>query len=217
MNKKILTGIVTLGIITAGAANAAITKEQCNRSDKTVWVANVANADGTKGACVPKNTCKSANFKKNFCVTTFKDTQVGFVSDAHDAINTYVKTQLKWTEGCTQFLDFDVDNMTGQDYIGCLSNGRYRTFEFDDTSHTPAKGAVNLRASFRLDALCIAVGGKPNLGARTCDNVNQTSCSTIEGNYDSSTSTCRLYKTDAGQSSTDTFGFGSSYENYITR
>lgn len=185
MNKKMLTSIVTLGMIATCVANAAITKEQCNRSDKTVWVENVANSDGSRGACVPKNTCKSKTFKSNFCVTDFKDIQLESLDETHKIINIYVKTQLEWTAGCTQFLDFDVNNTVGQDYIGCLSNGRYKTFEFDDTNEHYASTYVY---DFR-QALCMASGGN-YVSSGNCDNISQNTCLAINGNYDSTTPTC---------------------------
>ncbi len=187
MNKKMFISIVALGAIVTGNANAAITKDQCMRSDKTVWVENVTNSDGSKGACAPKNTCTSKNFKTNFCVTDFKDIQLESTTDAHTVINTYVKTQLNWTAGCTEFLDFDVDNATGQDYIGCKSNGRYRTFEFDDTNE---KYASTFVPDFRR-ALCIASGGQ-FINSEKCNNISQDLCSIINGNYDLSVPTCAL-------------------------
>lgn len=215
MNRKILTSIITMGIIATSTTNAAITKEQCNRSDKTIWVENVANADGSRGACAPKNTCKSKTFKSNFCITAFEDIQVASVDDAHKAINLYVKTQLGWTAGCTQFLDFDVNNLTGQDYIGCISNGKYRTFEIDDTEDGTCRTTSYSRSLCLSKALCIATGGQYNLG--TCNSINQTSCSSINGNYDPSIPTCRLIEDDDGEAGRNAMGFGSPYENYMTR
>lgn len=184
MNKKMLTSIATLCMIATSVANAAVTKEQCARSDKTVWVENVVNFDSSKGACVPKNACKSDNFKKNFCITVFKDIQFESLDDVHTAINTYVKMQLKWTAGCTKFLDFDVNNVTGQDYIGCISNGKYKTFEIDDTNeHDPRIFVPDFRK-----ALCIASGGQYT--DNKCNNIPQNICSSINGNYDSNIPTC---------------------------
>lgn len=190
MNKKILTSIVTLGIIMTSVANAAITKEQCNRSDKTVWVENVANSDGSRGACVPKNTCKSKTFKSNFCVTDFKDIQLESLDETHKIINIYVKTQLGWTAGCTQFLDFDVNNTVGQDYIGCISNGKYRTFEIDDTSDYVTKIYLPEHMLDTSRALCIAIGGQYE--GKNCNKTDQKLCAIVGGNYDSSVPTCQL-------------------------
>jgi len=187
MNKKMLVSILALGSIVASSANAAVTKEQCSRSDKTVWVENVTNSDGTRGACVPKNACDSKAFKDKFCDMTFQDIQVKSVDDAHTIINTYVKSQLKWTDGCTEFLDLDVNNATGQDYIGCISNGKYRTFEFDDTNELyPTTYVPDLRK-----ALCIASGGQYDGGTK-CDNIGNDVCLAIQGAYDSTIPTCNL-------------------------
>lgn len=153
MNKKILTSIVTLGIIATSVANAAITKEQCNRSDKTIWVENVTNSDGSRGACVPKNACKSKVFKDKFCNTIFKDIQVQNQNAARKLILHYIyKNYNIWENIGIDYIS--TNNTLRQDYIGALFAGNYLTFEFDDTNETIVSTALEGYAK----GVCIIYG-----------------------------------------------------------
>lgn len=154
--KKLITSIFAVAAIATTSANAAVTKDQCDKSDKTVWVENVQNADGTRGACVPKNACDSQTFKDKFCNRIFKDVQLPSSGDAELMIFRYLKHQnMADNIGDVRFYYVSVDNKFGQDYMGALYKGNYATFEFDDTNESSdAANAEGMAKGF-----CLANGG----------------------------------------------------------
>lgn len=178
MNKKMIVSIFALGAIVAGSANAAITKEQCQKSEKTIWVENIQNSDGTRGACVPKNACESDAFRSKFCNTSFKNIQVASEDSAKSLIALYATNILKYQNGCGSFIDVSVNNSVGQDYIGCYTNGNYMTFEFDDTNETNKKLAYD---DYRR-GICIAYDGNPSINGKgqiVCNGISKANCDKI--------------------------------------
>ncbi|MCM1294661.1 MAG: hypothetical protein NC311_03810 [Muribaculaceae bacterium] len=157
MNKKLITSMFAVAVITTTSAHAVITQEQCEKSDKTIWVENVQNADGTRGACVPKNACDSKAFKDKFCNRIFKDVQLPSSGDAELMIFRYLKHQnLVNDMGDIRFYHVSVDNAIGQDYMGAsYKGGNYATFEFDDTN----EHVYSAYEEGMAKAFCLANGG----------------------------------------------------------
>lgn len=184
--KKLLISIATLGIMLVGVANAAVQQEQCERSDKTVWVKNVQNDDGTRGACVVKDACHNDAFKEFYCSQRFKDIQVRSADKALEIINVFIKEHggtmchVEWS---------DIDNKFGQDFIGCSFDGNYMVFEFDDTNDTTSHDDY-------AKGLCLAMDGLPvdEDMLISCSSVTKEACRAVIGDYIEYSNTCKIYK-----------------------
>lgn len=168
MNKKLITSIFAVAAIAATNANAAVTKETCNKSDKYIWVEEVKNINGDWGACVPKDACNKPEYKREFCNQVFANIQVNNYKQAVELAKSYlnhhytvvyctpsdVSCEYVHTEDLN-LTYIDINNRWGQDYIGLSFKGNYIVFEFDDTNETFASTGKDGFA----EGKCLAVDG----------------------------------------------------------
>lgn len=129
MKKTLLTSVGVLGAL-IGVANAEVTKEQCEKIRRMVWV----EKDNT---CILRNICGSNSSQSNsYCSKTFVQTQTMTPEQAYKLVNMYL---IKKGDGnkCQKVELRDLNpNNTGQDFVQCTTADGYYEFEFDDVSES---------------------------------------------------------------------------------
>lgn len=127
MKKILLTSVGALGAL-IGAANAGITKEQCEKIRRMVWV----EKDQT---CILREICGSDSSQKDFyCNRIFAKTQTRTDNQAYRLVNMYLTKKGDGNKCQQAKLRDGKSNNTGQDFVQCITTDGYYEFEFDDVS-----------------------------------------------------------------------------------